>query len=207
MFLSHAWLLQLPYFWDEAGQFIPTGLDLMKGLWVSESVPPAVHPPGLPAYLALCWKIAGFSPVVTRSAMLLLGSLSLLAAFLLAIELCRDVSGTPAFFAVGLLFVSPLFFAQSVLAQLDAPAMLFTTLALLFFLQDHIRWSAAACAVLVLVKETGVALPLVLMAWLAAERRWRDAAWYLVSVPPLLVWLAVLARRSGTWAGNDGFLW
>src|ERR1044071_7921916 len=81
MFLSHAWLLQLPYFWDEAGQFIPTGLDLMKGLWVSESVPPAVHPPGLPAYLALCWKIAGFSPVVTRSAMLLLGSLSLLAAF------------------------------------------------------------------------------------------------------------------------------
>jgi hypothetical protein len=207
MFASHAWLLRLPYFWDEAGQFVPTALDLMKGMWVSESVPPAVHPPGVPAYLAVCWMVAGFTPLVTRAAMLLLASLSLLAAFLLAIELCRDVPGRPALFAVALLFVSPLFFAQSLLAQLDAPAMLFTTLALLFFVQDHIRWSGAACVVLVLVKETGVALPLVLMVWLALERRWRDAAWFLPSFAGLGIWLLVLARGSGTWAGNRDFLW
>ena len=89
MFASHAWLLRLPYFWDEAGQFVPTALDLMKGMWVSESVPPAVHPPGVPAYLAVCWMVAGFTPLVTRAAMLLLASLSLLAAFLLAIPLVR----------------------------------------------------------------------------------------------------------------------
>ena len=139
--------------------------------------------------------------------MLLLGSVSLLAAFLLAIELCRDVPGKPAFFAAALLFVSPLFFAQSLLAQLDAPAMLFTTLALLFFVQDHIRWSAAACVVLVLVKETGLALPLVLMvvAGLRAPLARRRL------VPALLgalgIWLIVLARDSGTWAGNQDFLW
>lgn len=207
MFVSHAWLLQLPYFWDEGGQFIPTALDLMKGSWVSQSVPPTVHPPGIPAYLAACWKIAGFSLPVTRGAMLLLGGLSVMAAFLLAIELCREVAGTPAFFAAGLLFVSPLFFAQSLLAQLDAPAMLFTTLALLFFVQDHIRWSAAACIVLVLVKETGVVLPLVLMAWLARERRWQDAAWFLSSFAALGIWLLILARDSGTWAGSQDFLW
>ena len=27
MFGSHLWALTLPYFWDEAGQYIPTALD------------------------------------------------------------------------------------------------------------------------------------------------------------------------------------
>ena len=71
--------------------------------------------------------------------------------------------------------------------------MLFTTLALLFFVQDHIRWSAAACIVLVLVKETGVALPLVLMAWLAA----RAAVAGRRLVPALLRGAGHLADRAG----------
>src|ERR1051326_6259716 len=78
MFTSHASLLNLPYFWDEAGQFVPTALDLIDGSWISQSVPPGVHPPGVPAYLALCWKVAGYSPAVTRCGMLLLGSLGLM---------------------------------------------------------------------------------------------------------------------------------
>ena len=82
-----------------------------------------------------------------------------------------------------MLLLSPLFFAQSMLAQLDAPAMLFTALALLLFLQNHLRASAAVCVALVLVKETGAVVPAVFALWLARERRWRDAAWFLAAVP------------------------
>jgi hypothetical protein len=207
MFAAHLWLVRLPYFWDEAGQFIPAALDLLRhGDWIPKSVAPVVHPPGVTAYLALFWSVAGFAPATTRCAMLVLGSFAMLAALLLAIELYRGVLGTPALLAAALLFVSPLFFAQSLLAQLDAPATLFTTVALLLFLQDRVRWSAAACVLLVLVKETGIVVPLVFFLWLARERRWRDAVWMLAPAAALAAWIAVLARGTGSWTGNPEFL-
>ena len=98
LFLLHVQVLNLPYFWDELGQFVPTALDLWRsGLLVAHSVVPNVHPPGLAAYLALCYKIFGFSTVVTRSAMLFMAAGGLLLTFLLAIELCRGSNGAPAF--------------------------------------------------------------------------------------------------------------
>ena len=78
------------------------------------------------------------------------------------------------------------------LAQLDAPAMLFTSLALLLFLQDHVRAAAAVCVALVLVKETGAVVPSCSRSGSLRERRWRDAAWF---VAPLLV-LAPGSRSS-----------
>jgi hypothetical protein len=203
---SHLWLLQLPYYWDEAGQFIPAALDIFQGgAWIPHSTVPNIHPPAIMAYLAGAWRLAGFTPATTRAAMLILATVAVLAAFLLAVELARGAPGRPAFLAAGLLCISPLFFAQSVLAQLDAPAMLFTTLALLFFLEERIRWAAAASVALVLVKETGVVVPLVLGAWLVRERRWRDAAWFALPAAALAVWIAALARATGYWAGNAGF--
>ena len=92
------------------------------------------------------------------------------------------------------------------LAQLDAPAMLFTTLALLLFIQDHVRAAAAACVALVLVKETGAIVPVVLGVWLAAERRWRDAAWF---VAPFLVlggWIGVLHAADRLLGGQSRIL-
>ena len=47
------------------------------------------------------------------------------------------------------------------LAQLDMPAMTLSILALLLFIEDRFAWSAAACTVLVLVKETGAIEPVV----------------------------------------------
>lgn len=207
VFLTHLPLVRLPYFWDEAGQFIPAALDLMRsGALIPHSATPNIHPPAVMAYLAAVWRVAGFSPESTRAAMLSLAALAVLAGFLLAIELGRDARGAPAFLAAGLLCASPLFFAQSLLAQLDAPAMLFTTLALLMFLQDRIRWSAAFCVVLVLVKETGAVVPLVFAIWLAVERRWRDAACYLAPAGVLAGWILVVARTTGYWAGNAEFV-
>ncbi len=206
VFLSHAPLLRLPYYWDEIGQFIPAALDLFHdGAWIPHSTVPNVHPPGVMAYLAACWTLAGYSIASTRIAMLLVASAAVLAAFLLAIELCRNVRGAPAFMAVFLLCASPLFFAQAMLAQLDMPAMLFTCLALLLFLQDKIRLAALTCAVLVLVKETGLIVPLLFGAWLLYEKRARTAFWFLLPAAMLGAWLMVLARATGHLLGNTEF--
>jgi 4-amino-4-deoxy-L-arabinose transferase-like glycosyltransferase len=149
--------------------------------------------------------VAGCSPLATRVAMLLVASVAVLVAFLLAIELCRNVPGAPAFMAVFLLCASPLFFAQALLAQLDMPAMLFTCLALLLFVQDKPRPAALACTVLVLVKETGLLVPLLFGVWLLYEKRGRDAVWYLLPVAALCCWLALLAHSTGHVFGNTEF--
>ncbi len=207
MVWSHLWLLRLPYYWDEAGQFIPSALDLFRhGWWIPHSAPPTIHPPGVIAYLAAAWQLAGFSPEVTRLAMLLAAAGGLLAAFLLAIELAREARGTPGFLAAALLFASPLFFAQSMLAQLDMPAMALTTGALLLFVQD--RWRAAVwvSVALVLVKETGVVAPLLFGAWLWREGRRREAAWFLLPAAVLAGWIGILQYATGHWAGSTEFL-
>jgi hypothetical protein len=206
LFITHLSFLRLPYFWDEAAQFIPASLDLYhSGTLVATSVRPNIHPPGVMLYLAGVWRLAGCSPAVTRSAMLVLSAFGLLSAFLLSIELSKDVRGMPAFLAAALLFACPLFFAQSMLAQLDAPAMLFTTLALLFFLQGRIVLSAAVCVALVLTKETGVVAPLVFAGILAHRRQWREASYFLAPVLVLAAWIAALFSVTGHWAGNQGF--
>lgn len=209
VFLSHAPLLRLPYYWDELGQFVPAALDIFhggfSGGWIPHSAVPNAHPPGVMAYLAAFWTVAGYSVLSTRVAMLLVASAALLVAFLLAIELCRNVRGAPAFMAVFLLCVSPLFFAQAMLAQLDMPAMLFTGLALLLFLQGKTRLAALACTALVLVKETGLLVPLLFGVWLLYEKRGRDAAWFLAPAAALGGWLLVLAHGTGHLFGSTEF--
>jgi 4-amino-4-deoxy-L-arabinose transferase-like glycosyltransferase len=206
VFISHLPFLKLPYYWDEAGQFVPAALDLMRdGAWIPHSAVPNIHPPAVVGYLALFWRVAGYAPAATRAAMLLLACFTVLAAMALAIELSKEARGMPALLAAALLWASPLFFAQSLLALLDVPATLFTTVALLLFLRDRIALSAAACTVLVMAKETGLVVPLVFALWLIHERRWRDAAWFLAPAVTLAGWIAVLARSTGHWAGNPGF--
>ncbi len=202
---SHFPYLGLPYFWDEAGQFIPQSVDLWRqGALVTHSALPNIHPPLVEALVAAAWKVAGFHPWVTRATMLLVASGGLAAAFLLAKELAGSLR--TAALAAALLLVSPLFFAQSMLVQLDAPAMAVTSLALLLFLRDRLKLSAAACVVLVLVKETGLVIPAVLALRLAAERRWKDALLFVLPGAALLAWIAFLWRAAGFWAGNRDFL-
>src|ERR1700744_2576226 len=77
LLITHASLLRLPYFWDEAGYFIPAARDLLlTGSLIPHSTPSNAHPPLVMAYLALWWKVAGFTPLVTRAAMLLVASFS-----------------------------------------------------------------------------------------------------------------------------------
>jgi hypothetical protein len=204
--LAHGPLIHIPFHWDEMGQFIPAALDLYHdGAWVPRSTLPNVHPPVVMAYLAAVWHVVGFSISATRGAMLLVAAFGALVTFLLAIELSRGSTGTPGFTAAALLMLSPVFFAQAMLAQLDMPAMCFAALALLLFLQNRFRDSALACVVLVMVKETGIVVPAFFGVWLLAERRWREAAWFVIPVLPLAGWLVVLKNATGNWFGNQAF--
>jgi 4-amino-4-deoxy-L-arabinose transferase-like glycosyltransferase len=206
LFLTHATRLGMPCYWDELGQFMPAALDIHDfGALIPRTALPNAHPPGVLLYVAAVWALFGVSLEAARSAMLVLAGAGVLFAFLLAIRLSRTARGAPAFVAVGLLLASPWFYSQSMLVQLDMPAMVFTALALLLFLDDRIRACAAACVVLVLMKETGAIVPAVFAAWLVKERRWREALWFLAPCAALAVWFASLAHATGYLFGNPQF--
>lgn len=116
---AHLQYMHLPYYWDEAGQFIPAASDIFRhGEWIPSSTVPNIHPPAIPAYVSLAWKVAGDSVVTTRVAMLLLAAVCLWGTWLLGTELLPH-KRRAGWLAVLLLLVSPLFFVQSMLAQLD----------------------------------------------------------------------------------------
>ncbi|HWR54340.1 MAG TPA: glycosyltransferase family 39 protein [Bryobacteraceae bacterium] len=204
--LTHARFVDLPYYWDEMGQFVPAALDILeRGAWVPERTVPNVHPPGLMAYLAAVWSVFGHSIPVTRLAMLLLASAAVLVIFLLAIELTKGVRGAPAFAAVVLILASPLFYTQAMLAQLDMPAMLLACWALLLFLQSKWRAAAVVSVALTLVKETGVVVPAVLGLWLWFEGRKKEALWFALPLAALGGWLVFLWAATGNLFGNREF--
>src|ERR1051326_6523022 len=81
---THATVLRLPYFWDEAGYYIPAARDLLAGSLIPHSTPSNAHPPLVMAWVALAWKLFGQTPLVTRCAMLLVASFTLTGYFRLA---------------------------------------------------------------------------------------------------------------------------
>lgn len=160
--VSHASLLRLPYFWDEAGYYVPAARDLLTGSLIPYSTPSNAHPPLVMAWLAFCWKICGQDRIVTRCAMLLLAAFSLTGFFRFA----RTVSNSTVATASTLLTaVYPVFFAQSSLAQVDLPAA-----GLCFWgLEAYVGRRSAATAIwfslAALAKETAILVPLALCAW------------------------------------------
>jgi 4-amino-4-deoxy-L-arabinose transferase-like glycosyltransferase len=207
MIALHLPLLKLPFHWDELGQFAPASLDLYQdGALVAHSTLPNVHPPGVMAMVALTWRIFGVSVRSARVAMLVVASAGLLFSFLLAIRLCRGLPGAPAFAAVLFLMASPIFFSQSEMILLDMPAMTFTALALVLFLDEHYAACAIACTMLVLVKETSVTTPMVFGAWLLfREKKIREALYFVAPAIALGAWLVLLHHKTGYWLGNPEF--
>ena len=202
----HIQLLNLPFFWDEQGQFIPTALDLLRtGAWVAHSTVPNVHPPGVEVYLVLWYKLFGFSIPVTRVAMLMLAAAGLLFTFLLAIELSRGTQGAPAFLPPLFLLASPLFYTQSMMAQLDMPAMVLSLATILFFLTEHYTVAAISCIALVLVKETALIVPAIFGFVLLFRKDWGRALLFVSSAAALALWLFLLHSKTGYWLGNPGF--
>ena len=163
LLILHAPLLRLPYFWDEAGYYIPAARDLLlQGTLIPYSTPSNAHPPLVMVYLALAWKILGYAPAVTRIAMLAVATFSLLGVFRLAQRVANTEVAIASTICTALY---PVFFAQSSLVHLDLAAAGFTFWALLAFVENR-RWNAAAWfSLAVLAKETAVLAPLALIAW------------------------------------------
>jgi hypothetical protein len=177
--LLHLPLLRLPYFWDEAGYYVPAARDLLlTGSLIPHSTPSNAHPPLVMAYLAACWKVFGFSQLVTRTAMLAVAAFSLLGVY----RLGRRVANLQiALAATACTALYPVFFAQSTMAHVDLAAAGLTLWALEAYLGQ--RWRAAATwfSLAVLAKETAVLAPLALLVWevvslLPALGRWKEFA-------------------------------
>ena len=218
----HAPLLRLPYFWDEAGYYIPAARDLfLTGTLIPQSTPSNAHPPLVMAWLALAWRTYGYSTLVTRTAMLGLSALSLLGFFRLA----RIAANLPVAWATTILIaLYPVYFTQSSLAQVDLPAAGFTWWALAAYLEDRPGAQAFWFSLAVLAKETAILAPIALFGWemLACflrprlkDIRWREMfppqrdrlRWLALVFPvaPLATWYAYHRAKTGFLLGNPEF--
>ena len=159
----HAPLLRLPYFWDEAGYYVPAARDLLlSGTLIPHSTPSNAHPPEVLAYLALAWKILGYSPLATRAAMLAIAAFSLLGVFRLAQRVANTEVAVASAICTALY---PVFFAQSSLAHLDLAAAGLSFWGLLAYVEKR-RWATAIWfSLAVLAKETAILAPLALFCW------------------------------------------
>jgi hypothetical protein len=222
LMLLHAPLLRLPYFWDEAGYYVPAARDLfLTGTLIPQSTLSNAHPPLVMAWLALAWHIVGYSTLVTRTAMLALSAFALLGLF----RLSRIAANLPVAWAtVALVAVYPVYFTQSSLAHLDLPVAGFTFWALAAYIEDRPWKEAFWFSAAALAKETAILAPMALFGWelLACfirphckETRWKEilppegrrtrSLYLLLPVVPLAAWYAYHYAKTGVLFGNPEF--
>jgi 4-amino-4-deoxy-L-arabinose transferase-like glycosyltransferase len=209
--LLHYPLLRLPYYWDEAGYYIPAALEFLRS-WRLIPINTLLtgHTPFVNIYLALVWRPFGASPLVTRAAMIALAAGTLAGVYALGRRVAnREI----ACWSVLLLALSPLFFAQSTLAHLDLAAGLFTLLALLALFDDHPVGFALASTAAVLSKETAVVLLPVawFFSWWQHRRTgtsWVGTWWaaHLAPLAALLAWVGFYNHATGFVTGNGYYL-
>lgn len=211
----HGPLLRLPYYWDEAGYYIPAAYDFFRtGSLIPYSTLTNAHPPLPSIYLAAWWKIFGFSPLVTRTAMCFMAAVALAAVWKIAFV--TTARNAVAFATVLLTAVYPIVFAQSSLAHADLFAAAATLWAIAFVLHrtGSAAWLAALCFTLAaLSKETAIVTPLALAIWqLVLAIRSRDkaqgktAAIFALPVAPLVLWYLYHWHRTGFVFGNREYL-
>ncbi|MGA8212063.1 MAG: glycosyltransferase [Candidatus Sulfotelmatobacter sp.] len=163
IFLLHVPLLQLPYFWDEAGYYVPAARDLLlTGSLIPHSTVSNAHPPLVMGWLAFWWKVVGYAPLVTRTAMLVLASFSLLGVFRLAERVANTKVAVASTLCTALY---PVFFAQSSLAQVDLAAAGLSFWALAAYVEGETVATAFWFALAAWAKETAILAPIALAGW------------------------------------------
>ncbi len=207
-------LLRLPYFWDEAGYYIPAARDLLlTGSLIPHSTPSNAHPPLVMAWLALCWKVAGYAPIVTRVAMLAVAAFAITGIFRLAQRLAHFEVALASTVCTALY---PVFFAQSSMAHVDLAAAGLTFWALDAYFDDRPAMTAVWFSLAVMAKETAILAPASLLAWAVLRRAFpslmkiggtirRGAVSLLVPFSVLLIWYAYHYLRTGFVFGNPEF--
>lgn len=230
--LPHLPLLDLPYYWDEAGYFVPAARDIYaEGRLVPRSTLSNAHPPLVMAWVALAWKLLGFEIWAARAAMLLVSAAALAGLFRLS-ELVANRA--VAWGAVACTALYPVFFAQSSLVHLDMAVAALTLWALVLYLPPQDAEGArpgarrALCVALLalacLAKETAVLIPVVLCGWellcLLAGRQERMSRLVclgpqptlartlapLLALVPLAAWFAYHYAVTGYVFGNPEYV-
>jgi hypothetical protein len=175
-------------------------------------------------YLALAWKIFGYSPLVTRCAMLLISAFGLLGVYRLASDVANRKIAIASVVCVALY---PVWFAQSSLAHVDLAAAAFVMWGLRAYLRKRRIASAIFFTLAALAKETAIIVPMAILLWevlkifrrdaasaapkgseehavLAAEGR-SSAVALLIPLLPLWLWFLYHHHRTGYFFGNPEF--
>ena len=223
VYLSHLTLLRLPYFWDEAGYYIPAAWDFFKtGSLIPQSTVTNAHPPLPSILLAAWWHLSGFVISGTRTLVCMVTAAALVAVYRLA----RNLAGNAVAAATTLLTaIYPVWFAQSTLAHADIFAAAFTLWGLSFYFPGkrdsnpiNRLWAVTMFSLSALSKETAIVTPLTLAAWEAIQLlsnrnqpnlrsgRWKWIATLATPVLPLMLWYAYHYTRTGFVFGNPEFL-
>jgi hypothetical protein len=221
LFLTHAPLLRLPYFWDEAGYFIPAARDLLlTGSLIPHTTLSNAHPPLLMIWLAFWWKFSAFTPAVTRISMLMVASFALLGLWRLARRVANVQVAAATVLCTALY---PVFFAQSSLAHLDMMAAAFTLWGLAMYVERRPVATVVFLGLAPLAKETALIAPAALFAWellclllrtktvsgeglcMSQQKPWQ-AARFLLCFIPIALWLTYHHHQTGYFFGNPEYL-
>ena len=219
IYVSHWSLLRLPYFWDEAGYYIPAALDFFHtGSVIPHSTLSNAHPPLPSILLAGWWRVSGLAIQGTRTFVCMISAAALLGVYRLVRSLSGPIVGA---LVTVLTALYPVWFAQSTLAHADIFAATFTLWGLAFYFE---RFSTecgpgrlAAVAMLfslaALSKETAIVTPVALGLWeivlLMTDRGSADWGWVgalFAPVLPLLGWYRYHWAKTGFVFGNPEFL-
>jgi 4-amino-4-deoxy-L-arabinose transferase-like glycosyltransferase len=230
VWLFHFTLLRLPYFWDEAGYYIPAAWDFFRiGTLIPVTTASNAHPPLPSILLAGWWHITGFVPIATRTFVCIVSAAALLAVYRIARNL---LGAAPAAAVTVLTAIYPVWYAQSTLAHADIFAAAFTLWAFSFYLQPtptplaphlasemlvprrHQVYTAILFSLAALSKETAIITPAALALWeaifLLRTRKLRPHLGWIAAlmspILPLAAWYAFHYHRTGFIFGNPEFL-
>ena len=229
VYLTHFTLLRLPWFWDEAGYYIPAALDFFHtGTLIPHSTLTNAHPPLPSILLGLWWRLSGYHIAATRTFLAMVAAAALLGIFRLVRLVTSDqAAGDATALAVTLLTaLYPVWFAQSTMAHADLFAAAFTLWALGSYLKQYTASSsrvdpaiaATLFAFAALAKETAIVTPIVLALWELSVRLTKKPAaaadkptlkWLaalLFPILPLIAWYLYHRHVTGFMFGNPEFL-
>jgi 4-amino-4-deoxy-L-arabinose transferase-like glycosyltransferase len=223
VYLAHFRLLRLPYFWDEAGYYIPAAWDFFRtGTLIPQTTLTNAHPPLPSILLATWWHLSGYVVSGTRTLVIMVAAAALLGVYKLAKELTNTAVAATT---VILTAIYPIWFAQSTLAHADIFAAAFTLWALAFYVdptsEKPLRrqlLTALFFSLAALSKETAIVTPAVLALWeillliqnrkdapqLRAIRGWIIALAF--PILPLAAWYAYHKHKTGFVFGNPEYL-
>jgi 4-amino-4-deoxy-L-arabinose transferase-like glycosyltransferase len=215
--LAHLTLLRLPYFWDEAGYYIPAALDFYHHGWLIPHYTNA-HPPLPNILLGTLWHITGYNILSTRLLACAFAAAGLLAVFRLA----QNLLGPTAALTVTVLTACySIWFAQSTLTHADIFSAAFTLCAFAVYFASteqnkpstrRLILLATLFTLAALSKETAIVQPAVLAALelyrLLRKRPASRARFIALSFPtlPLAAWFAWHRFRTGFTFGNPEYL-